>query len=141
MHLDLQVAKEINVDNEIKPVSIFKYRGITVPIYLDDYGQCYYAKLENEEISFGSFNTNWQEDLKYLINQKLDLIMFIGEYPGAKLEWFDNGCSYRDIRLVYKSRTLKVFLVYDEHEITEISIAKLKKESLKILSKIQKISS
>jgi hypothetical protein len=47
------------------------------------------------------------------VDRKLDLITDFRNSPnfaGAKLEYFHNG-DYRDIRLTYKGRTLKVFLV------------------------------
>lgn len=33
-----------------------EYRGVH-PVYLDDYGQCFYIKFENKEFSGGTFNS------------------------------------------------------------------------------------
>ena len=48
------------------------YRGISVDIFIDDYGQSYYCYFDNECISFGTYNFNYEEDVKYLIDKKLD---------------------------------------------------------------------
>jgi hypothetical protein len=51
-----------------------------------------------------------------VIDRQLDLITDFRNCPdfaGAKLEYFRNG-DFRDIRLVYKGRTVKVFLVAGE---------------------------
>lgn len=50
------------------------------------------------------------------VDRQLDLITTFRNYPdfaGAKLEYFHNG-DYRDIRLSYKGRIIKVFLVAGE---------------------------
>lgn len=58
------------------------------------------------------------------VDRTLDLITDFRNCPnfvGAKLEYFHNG-DFRDIRLTYKGRTLKVFLVVGEvNEIALIS--------------------
>lgn len=37
------------------------------PIYLDDYGQCYYTKIEDKEHSFGTYNTEIIQELVSLV--------------------------------------------------------------------------
>ena len=66
------------------------------------------------------------------IDRKLDLITTfpeLPEYQGAKLEWFRNG-SFRDIRLTYKGRIIKVFLIISP---TKVNIDYIKKISKKLL--------
>ena len=48
------------------------HRGICVPVFLDDYGQCFYAILDNEVISFGSFQDGYEDEIRDLIDMKLD---------------------------------------------------------------------
>ena len=97
------------------PVSIITYRGFVVPIYSDDNGQQFYCKFNNEEIGFGAYNTNYQDDLKYLIDNSLDTIhVFEQPYFGAKLEYFNNG-GFRDIQLRYRYRILKVFILPENY--------------------------
>lgn len=112
------------------------YRGITLDFYLDDYGQSIFTVLpwDNREVSFGSYNTEFAEEAKYLIDQHLDLITrdFPKKYFGAALYWFDNS-GYRDIKLEYRQRILKVFLVADPDK---VNTEHLKEESIQILKKV-----
>lgn len=119
---------------EEKPVSIVKYRGYTVPIFYDDHGQQFWCKIDDEEFGFGSFNTSWKEDLYYLIDNRLDFICDIEEFPGAHLKWFFNGLyENRDIQLTYKTRILKVYVVKDDFKLTDESLQRIKKDCVEIL--------
>jgi len=120
-------------------VKTIEYRGITTKIYADEPGQQFYCELDGKEVCFGSFNTNFEEDLYYLIDDKLDTIYRFGNpYFGAVLSWFFNGHHCRDIKLTYRSRIIKVFLVEDETLVTQETLNKLIEESTEILSKIVK---
>lgn len=121
------------------PVRVIHYRDFTVPVVFNKEDQQYYCEIDGEVINLGYYNTEFESDIKFIINRKLDLIYTFDQYPGTRLEWFQNGDDKRDIRLVYSDkRILKVFLVYKENEITEISLQQIKNESLKILEKIKK---
>lgn len=116
-------------------VETYTYRGISVDIYNDDYGQQFYCTLFGEEVGFGAFNLNYREDLKYLIDEKLDVITRFPRFQkfhGSCLRWFNNG-EYRDIKLTYRQRVLKVFLVGDPEK---VNFEQLEIESEKILAKI-----
>ena len=57
------------------------------------------------------------------IDRKLDLITTFPkspEFQGAQLEWFNNE-GYRDVRLKYKGRVLKIFLTISNN-INETSL-------------------
>ena len=121
--------------NESNFVETYTYRGISVDIYNDDFGQQFYCTLFGEEVGFGAFNLNYREDLEYLIDEKLDVITRFPKSPkfhGSCLRWFDNG-GHRDIKLTYRQRILKVFLVGDPDS---INFEKLESESEKILDKL-----
>ena len=80
---------------------------------MDDYGQQFYTVWDGGQISFGSYNTNYIEDMKYLIDKKLDVITTFPELQqegiyGAELRWFDNG-GWDDIKLTYKCRILWIY--------------------------------
>lgn len=123
--------------DEIKeiPVTSISYRGFEVPIYLDDPGQQFYCYWEGEVLGFGSYNTNYQEDLKFIIDQKLDIIHYFEEpYWGAKLVWFDNG-GYRDVKLTYRQRVLKIFVLNDIKVLSESLKIELLKQSREVLDK------
>lgn len=96
-----------------EPFKILDYRGISVPLYFDDYGQQIYAVINGKEYGFGSYNDNYLNDVYYIVDQALDYIGDLGDlgFPEAHLEYFFNG-RWRDIRLVlYGGRTVKVYIL------------------------------
>lgn len=121
---------------DYKIITTFDYRGIHLDLYLDELNQELFTfwPETNELVSFGSYNADFREDAKYLIDRQLDLITddFGEGIIGAKLEYFDNA-GHRDIRLVYQNRIIKIFLVINAKQINEI---KLISESKKILLKL-----
>ena len=67
-------------------------------------------------MDLGLHNINYKEDICKMVDRTLDLITDFRNLPnfaGAKLEYFHNG-DFRDIRLSYKGRILKIFLVAGE---------------------------
>ena len=77
--------------------------------------QCF-AQWRGKLIDLGLNNLYYKEDICKYIDRELDLITDFRNCPnfvGAKLEYFHNG-DFRDIRLVYQGRILKVFLVASE---------------------------
>jgi hypothetical protein len=77
--------------------------------------QCF-GKCKDWLVDLGLNNIYYKEDMCKFIDRQLDLITDFRNCPdfaGAKLEYFHNG-DFRDIRLVYKDRILKVFLVAGE---------------------------
>ena len=90
-----------------------KYRDQEIQILSDPMGIQCFAQWNNQLIDLGLNNVSYKEDVCKFIDRKLDLITDFRNCQnliGAKLEYFNNG-SYRDIRLLYKGRTLKIFLV------------------------------
>lgn len=73
-----------------------------------------------------------------MIDEHLDVITrdFGDDFHGACLRWFDNA-GYRDIKLEYRQRILKVFIVSNIHKITDLTINRLKKESEDCLKKLK----
>jgi len=92
---------------ETRFIETIEYRGYKVDIYCDYAGQSFFCNLDGEEINFGSYNVDFEEDLKFVIDTKLDTITRFDEFPGARLVWFDNG-GYWDIELVYRMRVLYI---------------------------------
>ena len=67
-----------------EPVTIFKYKNKEIPIFFDEPGQQYYCYLDNTFLGFGTLNNEFEEDLKYLIDDTLDLIYtFKGDLIGG----------------------------------------------------------
>ena len=95
---------------DMKVVDTLDYRGIHVDFYDDDYGQQVYTYFDNKEIGFGAYNMSYKEDIKYLIDKKLDTIYEFdldSGYLGTCISWFDNN-GWEDIKITYRTRTLKV---------------------------------
>jgi len=73
-------------------VDTLDYRGFHIDFYNDDYGQQVYTIFEGETLNFGAYNTNYIDDMKYVIDNKLDVITNFKslrkkEIYGAELRW------------------------------------------------------
>ena len=119
-------------------VTTVDYRGFSVPVYIDEAGQSYYCHFNGEDVSFGSFNTSFIDDIHYLVDEKLDVIYKFpkGHFFGAKLKWFDNA-GHRDIQLTYRLRILKVWLVEDA---SAVNTENLINEADQILAKLTELT-
>lgn len=123
-------------DSTDERVAVVSYRGFEIPVYLDEPGQQFYCIWDGEPLGFGSFNTEYVSDIEYLIDRRLDTIhIFQKPYFGARLEWFDNQ-GFRDIKLSYRSRLLKIFLMPQQGTLDEQTTRKLIADSLTILYNI-----
>ena len=90
-----------------------EYRGFTIEFLSDVSGVQCFGKCKDWLVDLGLNNIYYKEDMCRFIDRQLDLITDFRDSPdfvGAKLEYFHNG-DYRDIRLVYLGRVLKIFLV------------------------------
>ena len=101
-----------------------EYRDQIVKFLSDPSGVQCFAQWREKLIDLGLNNIYYKEDICKFIDRSLDLITDFRNCPdfiGAKLEYFRNG-DFRDIRLCYKGRILKIFLVAGEvNEIALIS--------------------
>lgn len=107
-----------------------EYRNEIIEFLSDPSGNQCFAQWRENLIDLGLNNIYYKEHVCKFIDRKLDLITDFRDYSdfiGAKLEYFHNG-DYRDIRLSYKGRILKIFLVSDE--VNEIALIS---ESAKLL--------
>ena len=90
-----------------------EYRGFTIDFLSDPAGVQCFGKCNDWLVDLGLNNIYYKEDMCRFIDRQLDLITDFRDSPnfvGAKLEYFHNG-DYRDIRLLYKGRLIKCFLV------------------------------
>ena len=90
-----------------------EYRGETINFLSDPSGVQCFAQWRGQLVDLGLNNIYYKEYMCKFIDRELDLITDFRNCPdfiGAKLEYFHNG-DFRDIRLCYKDRILKVFLV------------------------------
>jgi hypothetical protein len=93
-----------------------EYRKEEILFLSDPSGNQCFAQWRGKLVDLGLNNIYYKEDMCRYIDRELDLITDFRDCPdfvGAKLEYFHNG-DYRDIRLLYKGRILKVFLVAGE---------------------------
>lgn len=107
--------------SEISNVSIrystIEYRGQTIEFILNPDGHQVFAKWKDKKIDLGLDNIYYKEDMCRFVDRTLDLITTFPKSPelqGAQLEWFNNN-GYRDIRLKYKGRVLKIFLIINNN--------------------------
>ena len=103
-----------------------EYRGEEVNFLSSVDGVDCWAQWRGKLWNLGLNNIHYKEDMCRVIDRELDLITDFRncqDFVGAKLEYFRNG-EFRDIRLCYRGRILKIFLVAGEvNEIALISEA------------------
>jgi hypothetical protein len=116
--LELGFEKSFEICREAQQLGLvvrydtIKYRDQEVNFLSDPAGVQCFAQWNNQLIDLGLNNIYYKEDICKFIDRKLDLITDFRNCPnfvGAKLEYFHNG-DFRDIRLSYKGRILKIFL-------------------------------
>lgn len=111
--LSFEISKAASDLGLVVRYDTIEYRGEEVNFLSDPSGVQCFAQWQGELIDLGISNIYYKEDMCNFIDRRLDLITTFRNSPnfvGAKLEYFRNG-DYRDIRLSYKGRILKVFLV------------------------------
>jgi hypothetical protein len=108
-----EISKEAEARGLIIRYDTISYRGQEVTFLSDPNGNQCVAQWNGELVDLGLHNLHYKEDMCRIIDHRLDFITDFRNSPnfvGAKLEYFRNG-DYRDIKLSYKGRILKVFLV------------------------------
>jgi hypothetical protein len=109
----LEICNEARQLGLVVRYDTIEYRGETINFLSDPSGVQCFAQWNNQLIDLGLNNIYYKEDICKFIDRQLDLITDFRDCPnfvGAKLEYFHNG-DYRDIRLIYQGRILKIFLV------------------------------
>jgi hypothetical protein len=118
-NLKQQSIAQLEISDEAKQLGLvirydtIEYREETINFVSDPSGVQCFAQWRGKLIDLGLNNIYYKEDICKYIDRTLDLITDFRNCPdfaGAKLEYFYNG-DFRDIRLVYKGRILKIFLV------------------------------
>lgn len=106
MILELENLKQYGI-----PIDHLTYRGFDIDFYEDVSGHQLLAIWEDKIFEFGVYNTQAKEDMKLLVDEKLDTVTRFESYPqlyGAKLEYFENS-GFRDLRLIYRGRIIKLW--------------------------------
>lgn len=128
--LPMSLEQSFEICDEAKQLGLvvrydtIEYRGETINFLSEPMGVQCFAQWRGKLVDLGLNNIYYKEDMCKFVDRELDLITDFRNCPnfvGAKLEYFHNG-DFRDIRLCYKNRILKVFLVIGEvNEIALIS--------------------
>lgn len=111
-----EICKEAVEAGYIIRYDAISYRNQEIYFLSDVSGSQCVAQWNGQLVDLGQFNHYYKEDMCRYVDRQLDLITDFRNCPnfaGAKLEWFHNG-DYRDIRLSYRGRILKVFLIVDK---------------------------
>lgn len=114
--------KRIHLSESWVPLDSMTYRGISVDFYEDCLGHQVVTMWKDKVIEFGVYNTVYQDDMKLIIDDHLDTITRFSEdskFQWSKLTWFQNG-KFRDIKLLYKNRILKIYTDVDENDLFSI---------------------
>lgn len=93
-----------------------EYRKETIDFLSDPSGIQCFAQWRGQLVDLGLNNVYYKEDICRFIDYQLDFITDFRDCPnfvGAKLEYFHNG-DFRDLKLSYQGRIIKVFLVAGE---------------------------
>jgi hypothetical protein len=99
------------------------YRDQEINFLSDPAGVQCFAQWNGELVDLGLSNIYYKEDMCKFIDRRLDLITTFPKSPefhGATLEWFHNGDA-RDIRLRYKGRIVKVYLIAGDGSAVNLS--------------------
>ena len=108
-----EISKEARDLGLVVRYDTIEYRDETINFLSDPMGVECWAQWRGKLWDLGLNNLYYKEDMCQVVDRTLDLITDFRNCPdfaGAKLEYFRNG-DFRDIRLCYKGRILKVFLV------------------------------
>ena len=108
-----EISKEARDLGLVVRYDTIEYREETINFLSDPMGTQCFAQWRGKLWDLGLNNLYYKEDMCRVVDRELDLITDFRNSPdfaGAKLEYFHNG-DFRDIRLSYKGRILKVFLV------------------------------
>lgn len=119
-----EVSEEAKALGLIIRYDTITYRNQEINFLSDVSGNQCFAQWNRQLIDLGLNNIYYKEDMCRYIDRQLDLITTFPKFPefqGAQLEWFNNN-GYRDIRLKYKGRLIKIFLVADADKVNETLI-------------------
>ena len=108
-----EISKEARELGLVVRYDTIRYRDQEINFLSDPCGVQCFAQWRGKLIDLGLNNIHYKEDMCKFVDRELDLITDFRNCPdfaGAKLEYFHNG-DFRDIRLSYRGRVLKIFLV------------------------------
>lgn len=133
--MDNLVNFEIEEISEDPFIETVNYRNFSIPVYRHE--NFFYIVIEGKYYKLCDISKNYKDYLTRKIDFGLDLIHDFGN--DTYLVYFDNA-GHKDIKLYYKNRLIKIFLVANGGNQDEIAmIKKLVKESADIITKLVKL--
>ena len=111
-----EICKEAIERGLIIRYDTIEYRGETINFLSTPGGVECWAQWRGQLVDLGLNNIYYKEDMCKYVDRTLDLITDFrncSSFVGAKLEYFRNG-DFKDIRLSYRGRILKIFLIAGE---------------------------
>lgn len=92
-----------------------KYRGISVDIFDDDTGQCFYFYYKGKVYGCGTYNLFPEREIESVIDRDLD---FIHSFADDNKDWFGAYLNYADVdhktaRFTLRGGEIKVYDVTD----------------------------
>lgn len=108
-----EISKEAKELGLVIRYDTINYRDQEINFLSDPSGIHCFAQWRGQLWDLGLNNIYYKETMCRVVDRTLDLITDFRNCPnfiGAKLEYFHNG-DFRDIKLSYKGRILKVFVV------------------------------
>jgi hypothetical protein len=130
-----EICKEAAEAGLVLRYDTISYRGQEINFLSDPSGTRCFAQWDGQLVDLGLNNIYYKEDMCSYVDHQLDLITTFRDYPnfvGAKLDWFHNG-EYRDIRLSYKGRILKVYLT--ANECSAVNLSYIINDAVRVLTK------
>lgn len=93
-----------------KAVDKIRYRGKKIPVYVDDYGQCYYFLYNGKSYSCGTYNSDYIGEIVSVVDEDLDESFYVqpirDHRPSAKAYkrygvWYCDYHGYEGLLLSY----------------------------------------
>lgn len=93
-----------------KPISVVKYRGKRIKVYVDDRGQCYYFIYNGKSYSCGTYNADYFGEIVSVVDSDLDEVFYVypklEHRPSAKVYkrygvWYCDYNGYDNMHLSY----------------------------------------
>ena len=109
------------------------YRGYKIDVFDDDYGQSCYFYFNNHQYGCGTYNFEYEECIKYIVDEYLDKLFNFAlidkKYSGAYLRYVDH--EHTKISFTYRMEKIKEFDA-------SMSIDGIKKECINMLDNLFK---
>lgn len=63
----IESGKKMTIER-LEYIETVEYKGQNIPVFLDDYGQCFYCIYLNNVLCFGGFQDNYEDEIRHLVD-------------------------------------------------------------------------